>query len=95
MANMGCEDLVLLRSHQDLADVTHHLVAGRLRLRKILSEKKSFPNKSSFSDIIGRAAYIVMLPSVSVMPRTFLEHFVSLQYVYLVFSFIIIFSTQK
>ena len=46
VANMGCEDLVLLRSHQDLADVTHHLVAGRLRLRKILSEKESFPTKS-------------------------------------------------
>ena len=34
---MGCEDLVLLRSHQDLADVTHHLVAGRLYLRWSLS----------------------------------------------------------
>ena len=32
VANMGCKDLVLLRSHQDLAYMTHHLVAGRLSL---------------------------------------------------------------
>ena len=39
VANMWCEDLVLLRSHQDLANVTHHLVAGRLSLRSVLYEK--------------------------------------------------------
>ena len=33
MTNVGSEDLVLLRSHQDLTDVTHHLVAGGLNLR--------------------------------------------------------------
>ena len=37
MTNVGSEDLVLLRSHQDLADVTHHLVAGRLYLGWSLS----------------------------------------------------------
>ena len=33
VANMRCEDLVLLRSHQDFAYMTHYLVAGRLGLR--------------------------------------------------------------
>ena len=50
VANMWCEDLVLLRSHQDLANVTHHLVAGRLSLRSVLCEKLQFCFPKGFSD---------------------------------------------
>ena len=72
---MWREDLVLLRSHQDLADVTNNLVAGRLSLQWFFYSTNSLGEIFLFS-------YIVMLPSVPMMSRTFLEHFISLNFIF-------------
>ena len=90
MTNVGCEDLVLLRSHQDLADVTHHLVAGGLNLRWSLIKEGNFTNIMEdfflFTKMSDQDFYLVVLPTVTVVPRTFLQHFISLQYVNFIFS---------
>ena len=72
---MWREDLVLLRSHQDLADVTNNLVASRLSLQWFFYSTNSLGEIFLFS-------YIVMLPSVPMMSRTFLEHFISLNFIF-------------